>query len=298
MRAVRLSIVLACFILPIFSSIHADALDGVPVLMYHEFVQSPQDRALGETVMTYASFEEQMAYLAREGYTTLSMNELVEYLKGKREVPAKSVVLTFDDGWKSQLGALPTLEKYGMKASFWVITGDGYGDVYFNEEDLKRIDANPNWEVESHTVTHPWDPHSNLLTWLKGHPTGKSKKDVWYELIDSKAKLERILNRKITMLAWPCGWYNSTLIHMAQKAGYEILLTIIEKPNLRGGNVFKVRRFFINGLYNLDDFKSIVEQGRKPNRQLSDIVGDRGVVRLASLAHHKSRDFGKIIYPL
>lgn len=185
-------------------------------------------------------------------------------MQGKRDISEKSVVINFDDGWRSQLKALPILEQYQFKASFWIITGDGYEGVYLNEEEIRRIDANPNWEVESHTVTHPYDPKSSLLTWLNGCPAGKNKEDVWRELVDSKVKLEGILNRKITMLAWPCGWFNETLIHMAQDTGYEVLLTTILKMNYENTDILKVCRFFVNGLYDIDDFKTIVEFGRVP----------------------------------
>jgi len=243
---------------------HAWACNGVPVIIYHEIVDSAREKPLGKTVITLAKFEEQMRYLAEHGFTTLSMRELADYMQGRKEVPEKSVVITFDDGWRSQLKAFAILEHYGMKASFYVITGEGYGDVYFSAEDLKKIDANPNWEVESHTMTHPWDPHSNLLTWLKGRPKGKTKEDVRRELVDSKARLEQLLGRKITMLAWPCGRYNKTLIRMAQDAGYDVLLTTFQRPNCKGADILKICRFFISGNYSLDVFKAIVEKGQIP----------------------------------
>ena len=253
------------FIAVISFSPCAWAKQGVPVIIYHELVESPKEKALGETVITIDQFKNQMEYLAKEGFTTLSMEELVEFMKGQRQVPKKSIVITFDDGWRSQLKALPILERLNFKASFWIITGDGYGDIYINADELKRINANPNWEVESHTVTHPWNPKSSLLTWLKGRPKGKTKEDVWRELIDSKAKLEQILGHPVTMLAWPCGWYNRTLIHMAQDAGYTTLLTIIPKMNVKGGDILQIRRFFIDGRYSPYDFKMLVEKGNLPS---------------------------------
>lgn len=253
-----------CIFICIIVYTPAWACKGVPVIIYHEIVDSPQEKPLGGTVITLDKFREQMRYLFEHGFTTLSMRELVDYAQSKKEVPEKSVVITFDDGWRSQLNALAILEQYGMKASFWVITGEGYGDAYFSADDLKKIDSHPNWEVESHTVTHPWNPRSNLLTWLRGRPKGKTREDVRRELVDSKAMLERLLDRKITMLAWPCGWYNKTLVRMAQDAGYDVLLTIIEGPNCKGTDILKIRRFFINGNYSLDIFQGIVERGQAP----------------------------------
>lgn len=237
----------------------------VSVIIYHEIVDSPQEKPLGKAFITRVQFEEQMRYLYEQGFTTLSMQELVEFMQCRRNVPKKSVVINFDDGWSSQRKAFPILNQYNFKASFWIITGDGYGDVYFRPEEIKAIDAHPNWEVGSHTVTHPWNSGSNLMTWLNCYPAGRSREDVRRELADSKARLEQLLNHRVTMLAWPCGWYNRPLIQMAQENGYEILLTTIGKANVKGGNVLEIRRFFVDGCSSIDDFKSIVEYIRYPS---------------------------------
>ncbi len=234
---------------------------GVCVLLYHDIVDSETSgRAPGLDVITLPKFKEQMDYLAAQGFTTLSMQELVDFMQGKTKVPGKSVVITFDDGWRSQLKILPILAQHHFKASFWIITGEGFGDSYMTDQELLKIDGNPDWQIGSHTKTHPWHVKDSLLTWLNGQPQGRSADDVRRELVDSKAKLEKLLHHPITMLAWPCGWYNQTLIKMAQEAGYTALLTTIPKPNYQGTDILQVRRFDINGLYTVEDLKRILAQ--------------------------------------
>lgn len=242
-----------------------DNVQFVPVLMYHEIVTD--GKAPGETVISLERFEEQMRYLAENGYTTLSMDELIEFMKGKKEVPLKSVVLNFDDGWEEQLKAIPALKKHHFKASFWVITGEGFDDLYLDWPYIIAIDLDPNFEVGSHTVTHPWDPQSSLLTWLEGKPEGKSHADVWKELRTSKKILEKKLRRKVTKLAWPCGWYNDQLVNMAKETGYDALLTTIQKGNVKGDDVFRIKRFFVDGRCNLEDFRLILEKGESAHCQ-------------------------------
>ena len=155
----------------IVQAAHAQNTSSVPVLIYHEIVTG--DREPGEVVIHADLFKRQMDYLAQEGYTTLSMDELISFMKGKKDIPQKSVVLNFDDGWKNVLNAVPILDQYHFKASFWVIAGDWFGPDYLDWTQIQELDQHPNFEVQSHTVTHPWKKDSNLLTWLKGQPQGK-----------------------------------------------------------------------------------------------------------------------------
>ena len=98
---------------------------GVPVLMYHEFVtQEDLDSgiAFDEYAIYYHEFEHDLQWLQKNGYTTITVRELAQYLKGQGEMPEKPVILTIDDG---KLGvyknALPLLQKYNMKAVLAVI---------------------------------------------------------------------------------------------------------------------------------------------------------------------------------
>ena len=98
---------------------------GVPVLMYHEFV-TQEDLNSGIAFDEYAiyshEFEHDLKWLQENGYTTITVRELAQYLSGQGEMPEKPVILTIDDG---KLGvyknAFPLLQKYNMKAVLAVI---------------------------------------------------------------------------------------------------------------------------------------------------------------------------------
>ena len=98
---------------------------GVPVLMYHEFVtQEDLDSgiAFDEYTIYDHEFEHDLQWLQQNGYTTITVRELAQYLNGQGEMPEKPVILTIDDG---KLGvyknAFPLLQKYNMKAVLAVI---------------------------------------------------------------------------------------------------------------------------------------------------------------------------------
>jgi peptidoglycan/xylan/chitin deacetylase (PgdA/CDA1 family) len=58
-------------------------------------------------------------------------------------MPRSAVVLTFDDGWKNVLNAVPVLERYRMKASFWIIAEPGIGDDYMVWSDIEALARPP-----------------------------------------------------------------------------------------------------------------------------------------------------------
>ena len=237
---------------------------GIPVLIYHEVVTDPA-RTPGETVIALDRFEAQMRELAREGWQTLSIDELVAVMRNERPEPAKAVVLTFDDGWKSVLNAVPVLERYRMRASFWIITGAGIGNDYLEWSDIARLARNPRFEIGSHTVSHPWHANDNLVTWLRAATPGKDRAAVRAELADSKAMLEAKTGRRVDYLAWPVGWYTDEMVELAKDVGYRALLTAEDGGNAPGGDVFRIRRVFVDGACDLASFRRLlVEPAYRP----------------------------------
>ena len=238
--------------------------DGaIPVLIYHEIVTDPK-RAPGETVIALERFEEQMRHLASEGWQTISIDELVAIMGNERPAPPRAIVLTFDDGWKSVLNAVPVLERHRMQASFWIITG-AIGNDYLEWSDVERLARNPRFQIGSHTVSHPWDAKDNLVTWLAAPRPGKDRAAVRAELAGSKAALEAHTGRRVDYLAWPVGWYTEEMVQLAKDVGYRALLTAEDGGNAAGDSVFHIRRVFVDGACDMASFRRIlVEPAYRP----------------------------------
>lgn len=104
---------------------------SVAVLVYHRIIRSKNFREglhikqgeINPTVVSYNQFKEQMKYLYSHHYTTLSLKEFYNWLISGRQVPNKSVLITFDDGFKSvYANAYPILKKYQFRATDFIIT--------------------------------------------------------------------------------------------------------------------------------------------------------------------------------
>lgn len=238
----------------------AEAAEGVPVLMYHQITDA---KPAGDTVISPAKFAQQMEYLASQGYQTLSMDELTAIMRGQSPVPRKAVVLTFDDGWRNVLAAVPILDKHRFKASFWIVTDFATDPSYLDWGQIKALAQNPRYEIQGHTKTHPWSPFSNLLTWAEGKTPGKSMEDVRAELVDSKRTLEAQLGRRVDYLAWPRGLFNDAMISVAKENGYKGLLTTDDGWfNTSGSDEFRIARTTINGRCELHHFVGLVADFR------------------------------------
>jgi peptidoglycan/xylan/chitin deacetylase (PgdA/CDA1 family) len=119
---------------------------GIPVLMYHKIDPSVQDML---TVST-TQFESHLKYLQQHDYQAITPQELLNFLENKTPLPQNPVLLTFDDGYVSNLDlAYPLLQKYGMKATIFLPTAylggtsswyEGGADL-MNYAQLKSMDS-------------------------------------------------------------------------------------------------------------------------------------------------------------
>ena len=100
-------------------SLFLPARDGLPILLYHKVSSNHEDLL---TIST-DRFDRQLAYLALQGYTAISFVDLKEFVAGRRALPAKPIIITFDDGYLSTYElAYPLLAKRGFVATVFLPT--------------------------------------------------------------------------------------------------------------------------------------------------------------------------------
>ncbi len=214
----------------------------VPVLMYHHV--SPVD---GMITTSPINFESQLQWLKRRGYQTLTTDQFAGHLDG-RPVPAKSVLITFDDGYLDNwVYAYPLLKKYGYSAVVFLVTswindgpvrhhmGQGElpvtpshteceklieqgrsDEVILRWSEIEAMQADGTFEFHSHTHTH--------TRWDKTHPDEKNRR-MAEELALSKESLEAHLGKPSEHFCWPQGYFDTDYVKLAQQAGFRYLYT-------------------------------------------------------------------------
>jgi peptidoglycan/xylan/chitin deacetylase (PgdA/CDA1 family) len=234
---------------------------SLPILVYHQIRTTGADPEDGPTAISLDRFEAQMQILADAGYTTLGMDQVVSFLHGE-PFPDRSIAIHLDDGWKSGLAAVPVLNRFGFRATFWIIAGTGIGWPHADWNEILDLAANRNFEVFAHTMTHPWKPNDTLLDWLAGRTPGKGLAQASWEISESRRVLEQKIGRPVPFLAWPSGYYDDTLIDLARNAGFTALATIDDGVNLPGGDPMRIHRTMIDGRCDDHAFRSTLIDGK------------------------------------
>ena len=257
-RILRVGAIVTCSVL---STVAAAASPLLPILVYHQIRNSADGPPDSLEAISLTRFEAQMRYLHEQGYVTLDAAEVVNFVRGGKAPADKIVAIHFDDGWKSAQLALPVLDRYALKATFWIIAGKGIGWPHMDWEEVQAIGRNPRYDIQSHTMTHPWKKGDTLLDWIDGRAPGKGREQVRWELAESRRVLAVKLGHPVPYLAWPSGHYNETLVQLAKESGYTALFTIDDGVNRPGADPLRIRRTMVHGGCDNQVFVKVLRDG-------------------------------------
>lgn len=219
---------------------------GVPVLYYHS-VTEPESN---EVIISPEKLRTQLKYIKDQGYITLTMNELNNYLLNNSPIPKKSIVITFDDGYMDNYSnAFPILKELNMNATIFCITADLDGSYYLSKEAIKEM-SDYGIDIESHTVNHP---KLDKMTY----------EDQLTELKESKKVLESITGKTVNSIAYPFGNFNDDSVKAAENAGYNLAFTTNRGLTDRDDNPLKLDRIYISSNYDMDTFKEVLTKTKK-----------------------------------
>jgi len=209
----------------------------VPILCYHRIREILADD--GENTRTYSvtptAFAQQMKALSDNGFHTILPNQLYEYLAYGKALPAKPVMITFDDTREEQyrLGAVE-MNKYGFKGVFFIMTVSINRPGYMTKSQIKNLSDN------GHVIgAHTWDHH--MVTKYTGT-------DWDTQLVKPKKKLEEITAKPVNYFAYPDGIWNQVAIPEIKKSGYKLAFILSTKRDLTEPS-YTVRRMIVSGTW-------------------------------------------------
>jgi len=228
----------------------------IPVFMYHHVNPNKGDLV----TVTPDVFEGQMRCLHDGGYRSLTPDDLLAVLRGK-DVPKRSVAITFDDGWlDNYLFAFPVLKKYGIRATVFLVTGrvDGASPgggamgmiapthreskelvrsgeprrVVLNWDQVREMASSGIVEFFSHTKTHA---RCDTL----------SAEGLESELRGSREAIEEKTGRPCRYLCWPYGRTSPAAVEAAKRAGYRSAFTTRHGVVRSGSDPFDIPRIVV-----------------------------------------------------
>lgn len=200
----------------------------VPIITYHSIDNS------GSVISTPPNiFRRQMKHLSESGYSAIPLRELAAMLRNKIAVPKKTVVLTFDDGFKNfRSEVFPILSEYNFSGTVFLVTDfcgkhndwagnpDGFPrSELLSWEEIRKLDSY-GIEFGSHTRTHQ---DLTNLTFEKMES----------EVVESKMAIADQLGRETTTFAYPFGRANAAVRKTANRNFEASCSTDLGKVNAR-----------------------------------------------------------------
>lgn len=178
----------------------------VAILLYHRVSVKEDEWSLHP--LSPETFERQMEYFARK-FKILSLDRLVEYIRGGKSLPEKALVVTFDDGYKDNyLYAYPILQKYSIQATIFLTTGHIDSDELFwwdkvayiiKHTSVKQLDLD---ELGSYPLQSQFNKSRSIITGRLKKLSDVRRQLLIEKLLDSShVKIPRGLGRKL-ILSW------------------------------------------------------------------------------------------------
>ncbi len=246
----------------LFAPTEKDALSyldervSLPVLMYHQVLDLP--KKLGKYVISPRELEADLRLLSERGYETVTLKDLKDFCDGKRALPKKPVMLTFDDGYLTDYrNVFPLLKKYNMKAVFSVV--GAYTDRYstpgidrhinyahLSWDEIKEMASSGLCEFQNHSYNmHSLDDRHGCLK-INGEAEEHYKTVMHDDIVHSQSVFEENLGFSPICFTYPYGGTNDTLREMIIEHGFSASLGTYEEINLLSGDkneLFDIKRY-------------------------------------------------------
>ncbi|NIF33141.1 polysaccharide deacetylase family protein [Enterobacter sp. Cy-643] len=231
------------------SSLDAQPDNGIPVLTYHHILRDEENTRFRHTSTTTSvvAFSNQMTWLRDMGYTTLTMYQLEGYVRNRMNLPARAVVITFDDGLKSVYRyAFPILKQYGFKATAYIISSrikrhpqpwNPKSLQFMSISELEAIQSV--FDIQSHThFLHRVDNYRRPIL------LSRSYHNILFDFEHSRRALSQF-NPHVLYLSYPFGGYNDIAVKAANDAGFHMAVTTVRGKVKPGDNPFLLKRLYI-----------------------------------------------------
>lgn len=207
----------------------------VPIIMYHSV--TPEANPENRLTVSTAAFRRQMRFLKSFGYNIVPLEEIAALIRDKKKVPAKTIAVTFDDGYiDNYTYAFPVLKEYKIPATIFIIV----------DEVGRRQNDRLNWsQIEEMQK-------SGLIT-FGSHCLGpvllkeiSSAEELKRQIFDSKKILEKKLAKPLNLFSYPGGGFDDRIKRQVIEAGYMAAVTTSPGRKFSDWDIFALKRLRIS----------------------------------------------------
>ncbi len=257
-KTVALFLAVFCFILNV-SATNSDT-KSVPVLMYHSVSDGQND-----VTISPENFNKHMTAIRDNGFTPVSVFDLIDFVDNGKELPEKPVCITFDDGYSDNFSnAFPVLEAFGFKSTIFIIGSSvgkdtykdtGFGiNAHFGFDEAREMFLSGLVSIQSHSFDmHQWEAGENSPivrnNVLPFETEGIFDYAVTFQndFKKSKAEIEENVGDNVVAFAYPTGRYNALTEFILKQNGVRVTMATSEGPNyIKKGDkesLYKLNRY-------------------------------------------------------
>ena len=229
---------------------------AVALLVYHGIGAGADDT--GQFSIAPSTFAEQLATLRAAGMHAVTARDVADALAGRRSLPPKALMISFDDGRSdAMMYADPLLEQAGMRATMFVIAhaADDPGIYYVGWNDLETYGASGRWDMESHSANSHYlqdvgrgPPLPRLTSLAPNETISEYRSRVDRDLRKASNVLARHFGRRPVAFAYPFGAHGTervndprieSILRHAVAANYEVAFDQDEQPSVPLGTCWE-----------------------------------------------------------
>ncbi len=208
---------------------------SAPVLMYHVINPPPARAPFPGLYVPAAEFSEQMHALARAGFHAVTLQRLFDHWHDGAPLPMKPVVITFDNGYRSQYSnALPILSRLGWKAvENMQLTGLPPSQGGLSEAQVRGLIA-AGWELDTQGMSH-----ADLIT--------LSPTELHEQVALARQRIQRLYHVPVNWFCYPSGHYDPAVIAAVKQAGFLGSTTVVPGWAGPGSDPYRLPRLRVLG---------------------------------------------------
>lgn len=244
----------------------------LPIIMYHSLLKNT--KLQNDFVISPDIFEADLKFFKENGYSTVTVNDIIDYTYNEKDLPEKCVMLTFDDGYYNNYEyAFPLLEKYDAKivispiakmSEMFTETQDisvTYGHI--SVDNIKEMIASDRVEIQNHSYDmHRLTPRKGI-----GKKSGESEEDYKEKLMEDISLAHNYLKENSGVspncFVYPFGEESKSTLNIIKEFGYKCTLTCTEKNNIISKDkesLYELGRFRRDSKENIETLMARIEK--------------------------------------
>lgn len=213
---------------------------SLPIIMYHSFLKD--EKMQGDYTVSPELFEADLKYITANGYTTVTVNDLIAYVYEEKDLPDKCIMLTFDDGYyNNYYYAYPLLKKYNCKAVIspiasmtekFTYSGEvsiSYGN--FSVSEMQEMINSGYIEIQNHSYDmHTLTPRKGVEQ-KKGESFETYKNVITEDITKAQTFIKENTGETPKCFVYPFGAESKSTLSIIKELGFVSTFTCTEKLN-------------------------------------------------------------------